>query len=64
MCTSAGFVEKTGFDCAKYLVEHADVWPTAVIVHSWNPVGAQNIANLLKDYTKVYIDPFPIRIIV
>ena len=43
--------EKTGLDCAKYLIEklkgskHPD-W----IVHSWNPVGKQNIINLIQDY--------------
>lgn len=43
--------EKTGLDCAKYLIEvldgeHHPDW----IVHSWNPVGKKNIENLIQDY--------------
>lgn len=47
--------EKTGYDCAKYLVEYClqgnyklPEW----YVHSMNPVGKQNIAQLLENYEK------------
>lgn len=42
-----------GYDCAKWLVNHADTngleLPKHVVVHSWNPDGAFRIANLFKD---------------
>ena len=43
--------EETGEDCAKHLIkklegaEHPDWW-----VHSANPVGAERIRNVIKDY--------------
>ena len=43
--------EETGLDCAKYLIkklegtQHPDWW-----VHSANPVGAERIKNVIKDY--------------
>lgn len=36
------FTEKTGYDCAKWLVE-GNLLPKSYLVHSLNPVGAQNI---------------------
>ena len=48
----AQYKEKTGLDCAKYLIsklvdgqEHP-----AFLVHSWNPVGADNILKTIHDY--------------
>lgn len=46
------FKEMTGYDCAKYLVQ-INKFPERVIVHSYNPVGAQNIMNLLQPFTHV-----------
>lgn len=47
--------EKTGYDCAKWLVNYCidtkSVLPTYYI-HSQNPVGAENIDLLLKNYYK------------
>lgn len=47
------YVEKTGYDCAKWLIEYCmkthqqlPEWQ----VHSMNPVGKVNIENLLKNY--------------
>jgi hypothetical protein len=48
--------EKTGNDCAKWLVEYClsnDVKLPIWGVHSANPVGATNIRNTLKDYYKL-----------
>jgi hypothetical protein len=36
------YTEKTGYDCAKWLIERGEL-PKNYIVHSLNPVGAQNI---------------------
>lgn len=36
------FFEKTGYDCAKWLVEN-ELMPEEYTVHSMNPVGKQNI---------------------
>jgi len=44
-------MEKTGYDCAKWLKEYYDFreksLPT-MFVHSMNPVGTENIINLFK----------------
>lgn len=40
------FVEKTGYDCAKWLVENYRL-PPSYRIHSMNPVGAQNIKFVL-----------------
>ena len=52
-----GFVyqEKTGLDCAKYLIEKIQecVEVTIIIdVHSQNPIGAENIRQLFFNYAK------------
>ena len=51
------YVEKTGYDCAKLLVERGQ-FPRLAIVHSFSPVGAQNIANLLRPYSVVLVAPW------
>jgi hypothetical protein len=46
---------KTGFHCAKYLVEACmdqGLKLPQFIVHSMNPVGTQNIESLLNNYKK------------
>lgn len=47
----SGFVEKTGYDCAKWLKEFYEerkLKLPIMFVHSMNPVGTQNIINLFK----------------
>jgi hypothetical protein len=47
------FKEKTGFDCAKWLCEHIQdngLILHACSVHSFNPMGALNIKNLINNF--------------
>lgn len=46
-------IEKTGYDCAKWLVENR-IMPELFWVHSANPVGADNILGLLNNYYHHY----------
>ena len=50
------FKEKTGLDCAKYMIEFAInnkvSLPRLVGVHSHNPAGAVNIQSLVNSYKK------------
>ena len=50
------FVEKTGYDCAKWLinycVENKQFLPETILVHSMNPAGSANIKSLLNSYQK------------
>ena len=42
--------ELTGVDAARLIVRlPAEKIPGTVVVHSWNPGGADNIANILRD---------------
>lgn len=46
---STTYKEKTGFDCAKLLLEHyqsKNLKLPKIYVHSMNPVGTENIKNL------------------
>jgi hypothetical protein len=52
------YTEKTGYDCAKWLVERGDELPKTVIVHSFNPVGAENIARLFRGKCPVQVLPY------
>lgn len=49
------FVEKTGYDCAKWLCDycqdHNEKFPEYYI-HSWNKVGAKNIESYIENYKK------------
>ena len=50
--------EKTGYHCAKWLIEYIidnnlDV-PKAVLIHSMNPTGGENINSLFETYNKIY----------
>ncbi|BAP29972.1 uncharacterized protein CHSO_0935 [Chryseobacterium sp. StRB126] len=50
------FVEKTGYDCAKWLVEYCmdnDLDLPRFYSHSMNPVGKENIEKLLKNFKKL-----------
>lgn len=57
------YKEKTGYDCAKYLVEKGE-FPNTALIHSYNIVGAQNIGNLLRPYCTVILDPYKAGLIV
>lgn len=42
--------EKTGTDVAEYIAEMpADRRPDRVVIHSWNPSGAQRMADILRE---------------
>lgn len=52
---SQGNLEKTGYDCAKWLVDYCienDLDLPRYKIHSANPVGAENIKSLLCNYEK------------
>ena len=48
------FKEKTGYDCAKWLVNYCMdnnvKLPETILVHSMNPVGRNNIKSYFKSY--------------
>lgn len=53
--TDGTFKEKTGFDCAKYLVNLCmdnNISMPQVYVHSSNPVGCENIMSMINQYYK------------
>jgi hypothetical protein len=53
--------EKTGFDCAKYLIEYCmnnNLTPPQTYVHSANPVGRENIIYLINNYL-TFIEEVP-----
>lgn len=52
--------EKTGLDCAKWLVDHAmneESRLPVVVVHSANPVGSANIMGYINNY--LYVSRLP-----
>ena len=66
------YYEKTGMDCAKWLINYAeenDLKINYVSVHSHNPVGAKNIQSLINQYkhhkgweSDCYIGQHPFKI--
>lgn len=53
---SQQFIEKTGYDCAKWLTEYCmDNYLNLpdFFCHSMNPVGKENIERLLKNFKKI-----------
>ena len=50
--------EKTGYHCAKWLINHCMdnelELPVGILIHSMNGVGARNIQSLFKTYKKVH----------
>lgn len=50
------FSEKTGFDCAKWLINYCidnqKELPTTILIHSMNPAGSLNIKSLFDSYKK------------
>ncbi|WP_228409728.1 cyclic-phosphate processing receiver domain-containing protein [Chryseobacterium sp. T16E-39] len=55
------FTEKTGYDCAKWLVEYCmdnHLNLPKFYSHSMNPVGKENILSLLENFKKVNKDSY------
>lgn len=53
----AKFKEKTGYDCAKFLVNYCTengLPMPEYLIHSSNPVGSENIRAILKRYTELH----------
>jgi len=52
------FIEKTGFHCAEWLINHCIdnelKLPQTILIHSMNPAGSLNIKSLFDTYNKVY----------
>ena len=51
----------TGYDIMLYLVKFVDIeiWPTYIVIHTGNNVGAYNIKQLLTNYgISCIIEPF------
>lgn len=49
------YKEKTGLDCARYLIRHSEQTGQPIktcVVHSHNPVGAENIMKELNGFKK------------
>ena len=49
------YVEKTGYDCAKWLVDYCvrqNIKHPPYVVHSLNPVGKKNIESYIENYNK------------
>lgn len=48
--------EETGLDCAKFLIDYCELkslnLPDHIYVHSFNPIGRQNIHDLFVSYIK------------
>jgi hypothetical protein len=44
-------VERSGMDVVRFITDELprDRVPGAIVVHSWNPVGAQNMVNFMRD---------------
>lgn len=50
------FVEKTGYDCAKWLIDYCmdnDLALTEFYCHSMNTVGKENIESLFKNFKNI-----------
>lgn len=59
------YTEKTGYHCAKWLIENKPevlTNPLIVVVHSFNIVGARNIAQLFIRYTDANVLMFPYKL--
>jgi hypothetical protein len=50
------FQEKTGYDCAKWLINYCidtnEKLPATILIHSMNPAGSLNIKSLFDSYIK------------
>jgi hypothetical protein len=55
MITKFGSIEKTGLDCARFLVKYCEEKGEGIpeyLVHSANPVGKENIQKFLENAKK------------
>lgn len=55
--TDGTFKEKTGYDCAKYLIEYCidnNLKLPNYLVHSMNPIGKYNIISILENFRNNY----------
>ncbi|QQE81192.1 cyclic-phosphate processing receiver domain-containing protein [Alicyclobacillus sp. SO9] len=52
--------EKTGYDVAKWIVEHGR-WPSSIYLHTSNPVGRDNMYQLLMHYKPKHVSVYPFR---
>jgi hypothetical protein len=50
-----GYDSKSGYEICKWMVEH-DVWPRYVRVHTANPVGRENMVQLLNHYKPEFVE--------
>ena len=53
--TDGTFKEKTGYECAKWLIDYCienDLQFPEYSVHSMNPIGRENIIGLIESYKK------------
>jgi hypothetical protein len=51
--TDGTFKEKTGYDCAKWLIEYCmnnNLTFPDYVVHSMNPIGASNIRGIVENF--------------
>jgi len=52
------FNEKTGYHCARWFInwcmDRDIIFDTTILIHSMNPVGAENIRSLFQTYNKIY----------
>ncbi len=52
----ATYQEKTGYDCAKWLINYCmdnnKKLPATILIHSMNVAGSQNIKSLFESYLK------------
>jgi len=54
--TNGTFLEKTGYDAAKWLIEFCDKKGLDIpeyMVHSMNPIGKKNIISIIESYNKI-----------
>ena len=54
----SGRLADNGEDLAKWMAKHPDLIPPKIRIHSYNPVGARRMRDLLKPHAQVVIDPF------
>ena len=48
----------TGYEVAQYIASMTTP-PAHVVIHSWNPAGANNMKAVLERVTSVEVSPFP-----
>lgn len=52
-------VENTGYEVALWIRDHLESLPNLIIIHTYNPAGAERMMNVLKERTSnVFYIPF------